>query len=260
MTTVRPALDTWQQNAIRWGHPSYVWDFGQERRLALMRRHVALDGRRILDVGCGIGTYVRALRRYSSDVYGVDVDPAKLRRAGQPGWCVVAPAEKLPYADASFDVVLLHEVIEHVDDDRGAVAEAVRVLRPGGSAVIFAPNRLYPFETHGVYLGRRYVYGLVPFVNYLPRRLRDRFCPHVGVYSRADIRRLFTELPVALRVHRCIYPGFDKVAGRSRVLAWLLRRILHTLEGTPGHIFGLSHFVVATKTGDGAGSRVAVRV
>src|SRR5688500_1141958 len=44
--------------AIRLGHPSYVWRRGQDRRLSLIRQHVDLEGRRILDVGCGLGMYV----------------------------------------------------------------------------------------------------------------------------------------------------------------------------------------------------------
>ena len=49
-----------EDKAIRLGHPSYVWGFGQERRLDLIRRYATLEGRRILDVGCGLGTYVQA--------------------------------------------------------------------------------------------------------------------------------------------------------------------------------------------------------
>ena len=45
------------EKAIVLGRPSYVWRFGQERRLELIRRHVKLEGARILDVGCGLGMY-----------------------------------------------------------------------------------------------------------------------------------------------------------------------------------------------------------
>lgn len=223
----------------------------------MIRGAVPLEGRRILDVGCGIGIYIGAFRRFSSLVYGVDLDPEKLARARSPGRMAVAPGEALPFRDDVFDVVLLHEVIEHVSDDRLTVAEAVRVTRRGGAVVIFAPNRLYPFETHGIYLGRRYVYRLVPFVNYLPRSLRDRFCPHVRVYSHQDLRRLFKGLPVTIVTHRCVYPGFDKLSGRSPLVAWLLRQTLHRLERTPAHIFGLSHFVVAVKKGGAEGAAAA---
>jgi SAM-dependent methyltransferase len=245
----RPQAVDWNERAIVWGHPSYVWDAGQERRLSMIRRVVPLDGQRILDIGCGIGAYVDAFRRFTPWVYGVDLDAEKLARAKTPGRLAVAPGEDLPFRSNVFDLVLLHEVIEHVRDDRLTIAEAVRVARPGGAVVIFAPNRLYPFETHGIYLGKRYVYRLVPFINYLPRPVRDRFCPHVRVYDHRDMYRLFKGLPVTVTTHRCIYPGFDKLSGRSPLAAWLLRRTLYALERTPAHIFGLSHFIVAVKHG-----------
>ena len=63
--------------AITLGHPSYVWRFGQDRRLAMIERYAPLEGRRILDTGCGVGMYVRAFRQFSEQVYGIDVDPDK---------------------------------------------------------------------------------------------------------------------------------------------------------------------------------------
>jgi len=74
------------------------------------------------------------------------------RQAGAGGQPVArAAGEHLPFADGTFDLILSHEVLEHVADDRKAVAEVTRVLRPGGRAVLFVPNRGYPFETHGIY-------------------------------------------------------------------------------------------------------------
>ena len=192
-----------QDKAITLGHPSYIWGFGQERRLDLIRRYVSLENRAILDVGCGLGMYMRAFRRFSPVVHGVDVDGEKLAQASRdlPNLCQ-SVAEQLPYVDGTFDVVLSHEVIEHVTDDRQALADAVRVLRApepqrgraGGRLVIFAPNRLYPFETHGAYLAGRYREGNVPLVNYLPDRWRNRVCPHVRAYTRRDLRQLLGDL------------------------------------------------------------------
>src|SRR4051812_20273374 len=56
------------------GHPSYVWRFGQERRLSLIQQVATLTGQRILDAGCGVGSYVRAFRRFSPHVFGFDLD------------------------------------------------------------------------------------------------------------------------------------------------------------------------------------------
>lgn len=245
-----------EDKAIKLGHPSYVWRFGQERRLELIDRHAPLEGRTILDAGCGIGTYVRAFRRFSPHVHGVDLDAEKAAEAARElPHIVQASAEELPYPAGSFDVVLSHEVIEHVGDDRRAVADAVRALRspgagvPGGRLVIFAPNRLYPFETHGVYWRGRYHFGNVPLVNYLPDRWRNRFCPHVRVYTRRDLRRLLAGLPVKIVVHTQVFPGYDKIVRRHRRLGALLRRITYFLESTPLRALGLSHLLVVEKTG-----------
>ena len=65
------------------GQPSYVWRFGLERRLSLVRRYVPLEGRRMLDIGCGVGTFVRRLGEFSPHVYGVDIDGERVRRGAQ---------------------------------------------------------------------------------------------------------------------------------------------------------------------------------
>jgi SAM-dependent methyltransferase len=245
-----------QDKAITLGHPSYVWGYGQQRRLNLIRRYVSLENRHILDIGCGLGMYVRAFRRFSQDVYGVDVDGEKLVEASSelPN-LGLAVAEALPYADGAFDVVLSHEVIEHVTDDRRALAEAVRMLqspessegRRAGRLVIFAPNRLYPFETHGVYWRGSYRAGNIPLVNYLPQRWRERFCPHVKAYTRRDLRQLLDGLPVRVVAHTQIFPGYDKVVYRRPTLGRWLRRVTYFLEGTPLRTFGLSHLLVVER-------------
>jgi SAM-dependent methyltransferase len=246
-----------QDKAIQLGHPSYVWGFGQERRLELIRRYASLEGQAILDVGCGLGMYVRAFRRFSPDVFGIDIDADKLIEASHDlANLSVASAEGLPYPEGTFDVVLSHEVIEHVSDDRRAVAEAVRVLRSpntatgaaGGRLVIFAPNRLYPYETHGAYWGGEYHFGNIPLVNYLPDRWRDRFCPHVRAYTVRDLRQLIAGLPVRVVVHSQVFPGYDKIVRRYRALGRILRRATYFLEGTPLRLFGLSHLLVLEKT------------
>jgi SAM-dependent methyltransferase len=238
------------ERAITLGHPSYVWRSGQERRLNLIRRYAPLDGMRVLDIGCGLGAYVANFGRFTDEAYGMDVDPPRVQEGRRRGIdsLMLAAAESLPFAGGTFDVIVLNEVIEHVRDDRATIREALRVLRPGGSVVIFAPNRLYPFETHGVYVGKRYVFGNIPLVNWLPNPLRDRVVPHARAYLRGDIRRLTRRLPAETVVHGYVYPGFDNIAGRSPRGAKLLRKVLYFLESTPLNRFGLSHFVVLRRT------------
>lgn len=246
--TPAEADDTRSATAIERGRVSYSWRFGQDRRLEMVRRFVPLEDARILDIGCGIGTYVRRFRAYSDEVYGVDVEPERVAEASETLPNIqVARGEELPFPDGFFDLVFSNEVIEHVDDDRATIREAVRVTQPGGSIVIFAPNRLYPFETHGAYFGRRYVFGNIPLVNWFPDPVRNRFAPHVRAYTQRGIRSLFRGLPVRLVYHRVIYPGFDNVAARHHVLGGALRGGLYRAEGTRLHQFGLSHFLVVRK-------------
>jgi len=245
----RTAKRSPSSDAATLGEPSYVWRSGQERRLELIRKYVALEGRWILDVGCGIGTYVRRFRSFSPHSYGIDVSVKRLQEAAaEVPNLVGAAGENLPFADGSFDIIVFNEVIEHVKDDRDTLRDALRVLRDGGHVVIYAPNRLYPFETHGVYWRGRYVFGNIPGVNYLPDSLRRRLVPHARAYRSADIRRLWRGLPVRVVVHSYVYPGFDNIAARNPRLGGALRGILYRAERTPMRRFGLSHFVVLEKT------------
>ncbi len=231
------------------GNPSFVWRFGQERRLRLIAAYARLDGARILVDGCGIGTYVNPLRAFSRHVYGLDIDAERVAEGARtlPGLLQVADAEALPFADESFDVVLSHEVIEHIPNDRAAACEMARVLCPGGRLVVFCPNRWYPFETHGFYWRGRYRFGNIPLINYLPRCWRDRLAPHVRAYTGGDLRRLFAGLPLRVVYHTQIMAGYDNIVARHPALGRLLRRTTYAAERTPLRLLGLSHFLVLEK-------------
>jgi SAM-dependent methyltransferase len=207
-----------------------------------------LTGGHALDVGCGLGIYLRAFGQFTPHVFGVEIEGDRAREALITGPVAQSPAEALPFADGVFDLVLSHEVVEHVADDRASAAEMVRVLKPGGRLVLFCPNRLYPFETHGHYWRGRYHFGNTPLVNYLPDRLRNRLAPHVRAYTASDVRALFDGLPARIITHTQIYPGYDNILARHPTLGRLLRRVSYGLERTPLCAFGLSHFLVAEKT------------
>jgi SAM-dependent methyltransferase len=237
------------------GHPSYVWRFGQERRLRLIDRYAPLQDKTILDVGCGLGTYVERFREFSDRAYGIDIEVERVVEGGKsvPN-LLAAAAEALPFADTSFDILVLHEVLEHVRDDRQATEEAYRLLKPGGRIVIFAPNRLYPFETHGIWWRGEYRFGNFPLVNYLPHSLRERLCPHVRTYTLGDLHQLLSNLEHKIVVERQVFPGYDNISARRPQLASALRRITYFLEGMPLRIFGLSHFMVVEKPATALGS------
>jgi SAM-dependent methyltransferase len=230
------------------GEPGYVWRSGQERRLAMIREWASLAGARILDNGAGLGTYLAAFAPFSDQRYGLEVEMERAAAARERATGVaVGVGEWLPFAANTFDVVLSNEVLEHVQDDGRYAAEMVRVTRSGGRIVVFAPNRWYPVEQHGIYWRGEYQFGNKPLVNYLPGPLRNRLAPHVRAYTRHGLIRLFEQLPVYLVHHGRIFGGYDNVERRWPSLGRLLKRTLYAAERTPLQIVGLSHLLVLEK-------------
>jgi SAM-dependent methyltransferase len=232
------------------GEPSYVWRPGQERRLQMIARWAHLQDALVLIDGCGIGMYASQIRRrYTPQVEAFDIEIERVRQAQiDTPHALVAAAEHAPYPANTFDAILSHEVLEHVADDRAAVQEMVRVLKTGGRIVIFAPNRWYPFETHGHYWRGQYHFGNTPLINYLPDALRNRLAPHVRAYTKRGLLRLFDGCSVHVVTHRRIYGGYDNIIARLGAPGRLIRDALYRLEGTPLDVFGLSHFLVVEKT------------
>ena len=215
----------------------------------MVRQLVPLEGKRVLDVGCGVGMYTAAFLRESPHVFGIEVERERAREAQERAAGVAqAVGECLPFSNATFDVVFSHEVLEHVADDRVCAEEMVRVTRPGGRVVVFVPNRCYPFETHGIFWRGRYHFGNVPLVNWLPTPLRNRLAPHVRAYTTRSLRQLFDALPVRVVHHGQIYPGYDNIVARTPAVGRPLRAITHALEKTPLRAFGLSHVLVLERS------------
>jgi SAM-dependent methyltransferase len=97
-----------------------------------------------LDYGCGSGSLLRRVVDRCSVCWGVDIDEEPLQRAR----CIprvrvkaIVPGEPLPFGAATFDTVSITEVIEHVADERGVLAELTRVLKPGGHLLLTTPHR-----------------------------------------------------------------------------------------------------------------------
>lgn len=231
------------------GEPSYVWRAGQQRRLEMIV-HAAGERIRgcILENGCGVGMYVEHLSPFGGTVIGLEYDFERTAEARINSPHIInAAGESLPLPSSTFDLILSHEVLEHVQDDRAAACEMIRALRPGGRVVLFVPNRGYPFETHGVYWNGKYYFGNKLFVNYLPRVLRNKLAPHVRVYSKRDLEELFAGLPVRFIEHTIIFGAYDNIIARFGPLGKTLRGILQFLEKTPLKGFGLSHLWVVEK-------------
>lgn len=235
------------------GEPSYVWRDGQQRRLEMILEAAGsrVSGR-VLENGCGVGLYLDRLRPLADQIVGLEYEHARAVQALRRGDQIIqAAGEELPFPGDTFDLVLSHEVLEHVQDDARAVREIIRALRPGGRLVLFCPNRWYPFETHGMVWRGTYHFGNIPLLNYLPRALRDRLAPHVRAYRVSDLEQLFSGLPVRYVERSVIFGAYDNIIARRPRLGKTLRGILHRLESTALSKLGLSHFWVVEKTAGG---------
>jgi SAM-dependent methyltransferase len=126
--------------------------FGGADRSSVFREWVGGPGRRVLDVGCRYGAMTRAYAA-GNDVVGMDVDKEALAEAAKLGiYTLWADAtEPLPLPDASFDVVVAGELLEHLPMPDRTVAEIHRVLKPGGWFVGSVPNA-YRLKNRAVFL------------------------------------------------------------------------------------------------------------
>ncbi len=128
------------------------WWFVARRRLivSLLERHYRRDGgQRLLDIGCGTGAMLDMLAPFGA-VVGADFAPEALAFCRERGHSRLARADvrRLPFADASFDAVTAMDVIEHIDDDKAASSEILRVLRPGGRLFVTVPAYRYLWSEH----------------------------------------------------------------------------------------------------------------
>jgi SAM-dependent methyltransferase len=98
---------------------------------------------RLLDVGCGTGGASLVLSKYGRAV-GLDVRTEAFRLSSHRPWTYrvaspVADHTRLPFKDNAFDVACALDVLEHLDDDAGAARELARVVKPGGTVIVFVP-------------------------------------------------------------------------------------------------------------------------
>ncbi|MET0435506.1 MAG: class I SAM-dependent methyltransferase [Cellulomonas sp.] len=135
-TDLAPAIDDddpWTALADDW---AAAWGgFADPARAALLDASGVAAGTRLLDVGCGTGELLADAASRGAAVAGADVAPgmvARARRAAPAADVREADAEDLPWPGAAFDVVTAVNVLHLADDPAAAVAEAARVLAPGG--------------------------------------------------------------------------------------------------------------------------------
>jgi SAM-dependent methyltransferase len=187
---------------------------------------------RVIDIGCGYGHGVVELARRCAHVVGLEPNAAlsagareNLAQAGL-GNAEIRQQTAGELEDVgTYDLVILDNVLEHIEDQAEALAQISRCLRPGGVAFILVPNKLWPVEVH---------YGL-PFLSYLPLRAATAYLRASGRgndYRDASyaptlgrMRRLFAARP-ELRAHLTL-PGDVSLAegGSSPLYHWGVRAL-----------------------------------
>ncbi|HWG15532.1 MAG TPA: class I SAM-dependent methyltransferase [Streptosporangiaceae bacterium] len=165
----------------------------QARMLAdvLARR----DGRqRIVDVGCGEGTATHLVKRIDpgNTVIGIDWSAMVLAQAQARGVLVVQGGiDGLPLPDASVDVVIMSELIEHLVDTDAAAEEARRVLRPGGTLLLSTPNLAAWYNRGLIGLGIQPVFSEVSLKSIYGRPGQE-VVGHLRLFTRRALEEFLT--------------------------------------------------------------------
>ena len=192
---------------LEWGSKQFFDEVEKFRydTQPFMRKLMEFDnfrGKRVLEIGCGLGTDLLQFARGGAAVTGVDLTPASIELVkkrfaleGIPVDARVADAENLPFQDGSFDVVYSFGVLHHTPNTQKAIDEVRRVLKPVGRIVIM----LYHRNSIHVYLGAA-LFALSRRLNTGARTLVEDWIrvydgadnPLGKAYSRSEIRRMFS--------------------------------------------------------------------
>ena len=230
-----------------------------DKRLRVILDALSSGHERVLDAGCGAGEYVAALNARGVDTVGLEFSSEKVGqwRALHPGDDRVIEGDigAMPYPNNSFDLVIMNEVIEHVPNEKRALAEVARVLRSRGRLLILAPNRRYPFETHGVdtRAGRRISPSRTLGLPWLPLRFTLHLArPWARNYWPGELCKLVESEGFAVKRHTYIWQTLENISGRQptlvRRLAPVLRVLFTLAERVPGlRSFGVSQVMLAEK-------------
>jgi SAM-dependent methyltransferase len=184
-----------------------------------------LQGQRYLDIGAGARVNSLVFGKDFTTTYCIDLNVSKRYASSHTNLVfALGDAEALPFRDATFDLVSLFSVIEHVKDQEQALCEVFRVLKPGGALVVQIPNRRFPVELHSGLPNPLLCPGfirrpLLRAINY--SRLLD-----VEIPSRKRMLHLIrsTHAPLLINEAKVVWPAaiVSKVfRGPYKLLTWL---------------------------------------
>lgn len=187
----------------------YAFVLRRQRVLRLFDK----PGGKVLDVGCGSGIMVESLTALDCEYWGIDpaekmIADGQKRFAGMSNvHLAVGSAEKLDFPDNHFDAVLCMGVLERVPDDKNALAEMVRVLKPGGTLMVTVPNKFSPYFLWRDYVFYPVVSLLRPFYFKIRGWKRRPVIPGHRMYSAKGFAATVTKLNC--QVTDMVYMGFN---------------------------------------------------
>jgi SAM-dependent methyltransferase len=211
-------------------------------------------GKRVLEIGFGLGTDHLSFVTNGAICFGVDLTPAhveatrkRLQLEGQPVRLTRGDAETLPFAAESLDVVYSFGVLHHTAGTKEAISEIHRVLRPGGEAIIGLYHRDSAFYwgscvlISGLLRGGFVRDGYRKTISRVERREHSDAVPLVKVYSRRSAKHLFKRFSsVQTEVHHF---DFDDLGPPGR----LAKLLLGKFQGSIGRRFGWYLIIRARK-------------
>jgi SAM-dependent methyltransferase len=225
---------------LEWGTKEF-FDEVERFRYAIqpfMHKTMEFDrhrGKKLLEIGCGLGTDLLQFARGGALVTGIDLTPKsveltkdRLRLYELPGKALVADAEQLPFENNSFDVIYSFGVLHHTPDTPRSVREALRVLKPGGRFLLMLYHRTSLHVLLGAFAYR--------FFWSFKRRTNSKIDDWIRIYDgsenplgkayeRAEVRRMLEgvrEISFTTRDPiRRNWPGFINTVNQLLFARWL---------------------------------------
>jgi 2-polyprenyl-6-hydroxyphenyl methylase/3-demethylubiquinone-9 3-methyltransferase len=243
--------------------PSFM-DHYRAIRAEMQRRGTWREGARLLDLGCGLGLYSEFWHDRGFKVTGVDMNGQVLSVANQRGATRSLPirysvgaADRLPFADCSFDIVFANSLLEHVTDWETSVQEWVRVLAPGGLLWIETTNVICPHQREF----RLPVYSWwPPFMKRVAERLARGPWPVLANYTEWPAIHWFSFFQLRNALARPDMVITDRFDGMDVRGAGLAKRIVRNVAVSSrlgrlfGYLFVSTVIIMATKQAAGVRS------
>jgi 2-polyprenyl-3-methyl-5-hydroxy-6-metoxy-1,4-benzoquinol methylase len=175
--------------------------------------------RRYLDVGCGNGFITELVAENFDEVVGIDIEEMRLEDFREHSkertnfTILQMSAACIEFPDEFFSMITSFEVIEHVPDLYASVREIARVCKPGGVIVISVPQVWFPFENHGMHVGKRITSCKIPLLPYI-RPLHRKYS-NARVFSSSEMDMLFVPKGMELLETSYASPQFERAAEQA---------------------------------------------